>query len=812
MLRKYLLISLRLLWRQKLYSVLNILGLAVALAVSLIMFNHVRVELSYDKHFPKSERIYRVINKTFGERGEWDWATTAPLLAEEMSASIPEIEGMFRFRVQREAYFEERSDTNDIKGFPNNNGFYTDSSVFNILDIPFLFGDKATALSEPNSVILTESLSRKIFGNSDPVGQTLYLFGNNPCTITGVIPDFPEETHFKCDFLLDWQMFVNLMKMVNLEDLYYYRGWAGIYTYAMLKEGIDRESLSDKLLEFRKEYYGSEVDTADITGSFALQPITHIHLRSNIEEEIEANGNIKYIIVFAMGALFILIIAGVNYINIATARAFKRMREVGMRKVAGARRIQLVNQFQAESLFTVLIAALLSILFIDLIIPVYNDFTGKFITPADIFTSQNLVLFIAIILLLGSLSGLYPSLFASGFRAVDALHELHDPSSRTNFIRRILVVLQFAVSIFMIFTTIVIYRQMNYFSTKNLGFDKSHILNMRLTGELYDWAVNNPQKLKDELANIPVIEGASVTSSIIGDRFSVEGFDPDNLPEEADRPALRFLRVDEDFLDLLKIKLIEGRNFSNPPEGESQFILNKKAVEALGLEYPVGTRGTSFFGQYGEIIGVVDDFHFASLHHAIEPLVMEYNLGNDFRQLWVHNMLIRLIPGDSRDLIPELEKYIKKIAPESDFNFEFIDDRFDRLYQSEANLRDIFKAFALFTIFITCLGLFGLSAYTAELRTKEIGIRKSQGARLSGIVVLLSRQFMAYVLLSVLIALPAGYFYCKDWLQNYAYKISLQPWEFIMAGLIALFIAFVSVSYQAVRAGRMNPVKALRYE
>jgi putative ABC transport system permease protein len=812
MLRKYLIISLRLLWRQKLYSVLNILGLAVALAVSLIMFNHVKVELSYDKHFPESERIYRVINKTVGERGEWDWATTAPLLAEDLNKSIPELEGTFRFRVQRGVYIEERSDTNDIKGFPGNDGFYTDSSVFDILDIPFLYGDKTSALSDPKSVVLTASLSRKIYGQEDPVGRTLYIFGGNPCTVTGVIADFPGETHFKCDFLLDWQLFVTLMKSVNLEDLYYNRGWAGVYTYAMLKDGIDIESLTDKLFKFRKGYYSADLDTADIGGSFALQPITHIHLRSNLEEEIEANGNIKYIIVFAMGALFILIIAGVNYINIATARAFKRMKEVGIRKVTGARRIQLVNQFQAESLFTVLIAALLSILFIDLIIPFYNDFTGKLITSGDIFTMQNIILFILIILLLGSLSGLYPSLFASGFRAVDAIHELHDPSSRTNFIRRILVVLQFAVSIFMIFTTIVIYRQMNYFSTKNLGFDRSQVINMRLNGELWEWAVYNPQKLKDEMSRIPVIMESSVTSHIIGDRFSVEGIDPEGFPEDAEKPSLRFLRVDEDFIDLLKIELIEGQNFDLPPEGESQFMLNKKAVEVLGLEYPVGTRGTSFFGQYGEITGVVDDFHFASLHHPIEPLVLEYNLGQEFRQLWVGNMLVRLIPGDSRDLIPELKKHIEKIAPDNGFNYEFIDDKFDRLYQSEANLRDIFRAFALFTIFITCLGLFGLSAFTAELRTKEIGIRKSQGARLGGIVVLLSRQFMAYVLLSLVIALPAGYFYCRDWLQNYAYKISLRPWEFILAGMIALVIAFISVSYQAVRAGRMNPVKALRYE
>ena len=812
MLRKYLVINLRLLWRQKLYSVLNILGLAVALAVSMIMFHHVKVELSYDKHFPGSDRIYRVINKTVGERGEWDWATTAPLLAEEMSKSIPEIESMFRFRVQRGVYIEDRSDTNNIKGFPNINGFYTDTAVFDILGIPFLYGDKTTALSQPNSAVLTESLSRKIFGESDPAGKTLYVFGNVPCTVTGVIPDFPEETHFRCDFLLDWELFISLMKQMDLEDLYYYRGWAGVYTYAFLNKGIDTESLKNKMLTFRKEYYSTEFDSSDISGSFAFQPITHIHLRSNLEEEIEANGNIKYIIVFAMGALFILIIAGVNYINIATSRAFKRMKEVGMRKVTGARRIQLVHQFQSESLFTILIAALFSILFIDLIIPFYNDFTGKLITANDVFIVPNIILFAVIILLLGSLSGLYPSLFASGFRAVDALHELRDPTSRTNLIRRILVVLQFTISIFMIFTTIIIYRQMNYFSTKNLGFDRSHVINMRLNGELANRAVNNPQMLKDELAKIPVIESASVTSHIIGDRFSVEGLEPDNWPDDRERPSMRFLRVDEDFLNLLQIRKTEGLNFDIPPEGESQFILNRKAVEVLELEHPVGTRGTSFFGQYGEIIGVVDDFNFASLHHPIEPLVLEYNLAPDFRRLWVNNLLIRLTPGDPRDIIPELEKHINAIAPETNFNYDFIDDRFDRLYQSEANLRNIFRAFAVFTIFITCLGLFGLSAYAAELRTKEIGIRKSQGASLGSIVILLSRQFMMYVLLSIIIALPAGFIYCRDWLQNYAYKITIQPWEFILAGAIALVIAFISVSYQAIRAGRMNPVKALRYE
>jgi len=813
MIKNYIIIVFRILWRQKLYSILNILGLALALAVSFIILNHVRVEWSYDKHFPKADRLYRIINKTVGERGNWDWAPTAPLMAEEIQKYVPEIEKLVRFRYMNETVLVNRSDTNNLIQFKEDCGYYADSTVFDVFDLKMLYGDKNSALSELGSLVLTESLAKKYFGDKDPVGEHLYsLNANQPFTVTGVIADFPETSHFKIDFLVDWKFFKALMKAVNLEDLYNLHGWAGVYTYAQVQEDTKGTDLTDKLFNFRVNFYGGDTSPEDITGEFFLQPITDIHLKSNLEQEMGPNGNIAYVIVFFLSAIFILIIAGVNYVNIAITRSLKRTKEVAIRKVNGAKRLQLIHQFQSESLITVLFSAILSILFIDLILPVYNQLTGSTMVTLEIFTTRNIMLFLLIILFLGSVSGLYPSLFASRFKPVMVFKEMSNPKSISNTIRKVLVVLQFSISIFMILSTIIIHRQMHFFNEKNLGFDKSRVININLNGELRFKAVNNPQTVKAELGKLPFVIGSSVTSSIIGDRFSVEGLAPDSKPEDWEDPSLRFLRVDEEFLELLNIKLLEGRNFNLPPEKESQYILNNRAVQLLDLEEPVGEKGTSFFGQYGEIIGVVDDFHFASLHHKIDPLVLECNADPEFRGLWVGNMLVKLTKGDHIEMIHELEEAIGQFAPGTTFNFEFLDDKLNQLYASEANLRDIFKYFAIFTIFISCLGLFGLSSYVGESRTKEIGIRKSMGANTSAIAILMSKQFLGFVLIGLLIALPSGYFYMNDWLRNFAYKIHLQPWEFLLAGLLALIIAIISISFQAIRAAMKNPADALHYE
>lgn len=814
MIKNYLIIGIRNLWRQKLYSILNILGLSMALAVSMIILYHVKTELSYDKNWPKADRIYRIINKTVGPRGEWDWANGAPLMAEEIQAFVPEIEKITRLRPMENMIIEDRSDTNNIIKHEVSDIFFVDSTIFGILDIKIINGNKETALKSPGSLVLTESLARKIFGNDDPVGHVLYFDRfNSPLTVSAVMSDFPATSHLKVSLFIDWQSFISMIKMFGLEDLYNAHGWAGVYTYVLLKENIEPKELESKLLDFRKDFLGAYIDPEDKDiGEYALQPITDIHLRSNLEQEIGTNGNITYIIVFTIAAIFILIIAGVNYVNISTSRAFKRIKEVGIRKVTGARRMQIVHQFQGESLLIAILSAAFSVLFIDLIIPLYNSIAGKNITTGEIFTPANIILFITLVVLLGSLSGIYPSIFASGFKPIFAMKENKHPGTGTYILRNTLVIFQFAISIFMIYSTIEIYRQMKYFNEKNLGFDMTHVINISLNGTAASIATNNPQTLKGELEKLPFVLKTSFTSTVIGDRFSVEGWTPDQPSENYNNPALRFLRVDEDFLPLLNIPVEEGRNFKPPAGNNSEFIMNKLAVEALDLDDPIGEKGGSYFGKKGEIVGVTENFHFASLHQLIEPLVMEFTMDPEFRKLIIGNLMIKLAPGNTLKNIQDLQKAIETIAPGTTFNYTFLDDKFEQLYKSEANLRDMFKIFVVFTIFISCLGLFGLSSYSAESRTKEIGIRKSMGAKAGRIAIMISSQLIFFALIGLIISLPAGYFYIKNWLQNFAYHIDIQIWEFILTAIIAISVSVISVSYQAFKAGRLNPVDSLRYE
>jgi putative ABC transport system permease protein len=814
MIKNYFIIAIRNLWRQKLYSILNILGLSLALAVSMIILSHVRKELSYDKHFPKADRIYRIINKTMGPRGEWDWANGAPLMADQIQAFVPEIEKITRLRPMDHMIIENRSDTGNIIRYEENLGYFADSTVFEIFDIEIINGDKKTALHDPGSIVLTRSLAHKIFGDTDPVGKVLYFDRfDSPLHVTAVISDFPETSHLKISFFVDWQSFIFFMKMVNLEDLYNNHGWAGVYTYVLLKENIRSGDLKSKLMDFRKDFYGTITNTEDNDiGEFALQPITDIHLRSNLEQEMGPNGNITYIIVFMIAAIFILIIAGVNYVNIAISKAFRRTKEAGLRKIAGARRIQIVNQFQSESILTTILSGALSILFIDLLVPVYNSFAGKNITVGGIFTPGNIILFLSIIVVLGSVSGIYPSVFVSGFKPVTAIKDQKHAGTGANLLRKILVILQFAISVFMIFSTIEIYRQMKYFNKKNLGFDMSHVINIALNGPAAVMAANNPRTLKDELQKLPFVLQTSFTSSVISDRFSVEGWTPDQPSENFNNPSLRFIRVDEDFLPLLNISLAEGRNFYPPSGNQSEFIINKLAAKALDLTDPIGAKGTAFFGTKGEIVGITENFHFASLHNPIEPLVLEYNLNPEYRKLFIGNLLVRLAPGNTVKNLEDLHKAIERIAPGTPFNYTFLDEKFEQLYKSEASFRDMFKAFALFTIFISCLGLFGLSSYSVESRTREIGIRKSMGAKTGKIVALISKQLLFFVIIGLIISFPVGYFYIKFWLQNFAYHIKILPWEFLLTTVTALAVAILSVSFQAIRAGRMNPADSLRYE
>jgi len=813
MIKNYLTVIFRSFWRYRLYSLLNVLGLAIALAVAMLIFLYVKKEVSYDRHFEKADRIYRVVNYTYNTERARNWANGAPLMAEEIVKFIPEIENVTRIRPVQDLVLVNASDSLNQISYNEQGGFFVDSGFFDVFDVNIIQGDRLDLLNEPGTMVLTESMAKKYFGEEEPLGKTLLMAGM-PFTITAICEDFPSTQHFSPSYFVDWQTFIRFLVDANLKDLYYSRGWSGVYIYIVLDEHINPADLDEKLMEFRADYFrdfGSREEILE-NGQYVLQALTDIHLKSHLEQEIEANGNIIYVLVSTLAAIFILIIAGVNYVNLTIVKTFKRIKEVGIRKVTGALRYQLVFQFIGESLTMALLSGILSVLVMDLLLPVFNRITGNNMETADMLSIQHIGMLLLLVVFLGLVSGLYPSLFASRTSPINAMKEMKDPGSITNRIRVGLVILQFTVSIFMIFGTIIIYRQMNYFLEKDMGFNKEHILALTLNGGAYQLAQENPALFKEEISKLAFVKKTSLVSTLLGDRFSVEALFPDIPREEEINPSIRFLRIDEDFIPLMDIKVLEGRNLKRSSDSLSEFLLNESAVRALQLKNPAGLKATSYLGQKGEIVGVIKDFNFASLHENIEPLALEINYNPDFRNVWYRFLLLRLTPGDIPGMVQAIDGKMKEMTEEYVLNFTFIEDNINKNYKSENRLKELLQAFALFAVFISCLGLFGLSAFTAQLKTKEMGIRKAMGASVLKIVLRMSRNFVIYVIFALILALPLGYFFMNKWLDNFAYHINIQWWEFALAAFLALAITALSVSYQAIRSGLANPVESLRYE
>ncbi len=813
MIKNFLTVIYRSFWRYRLYSLLNVLGLAIALAVAMLIFMYVRKEVSYDRHFEKADRIYRVVNFNYNAERARNWANGAPLMAEEIVKFIPEIEHITRMRPIQENVLEYIPDSLNRVSHMANEGLFVDSGFFDVFDLQITSGDRVNPLNKPGSIVLTESMAGQFFGNENPLGKTISMRGT-PFTITAICEDFPETQHFSASYFIDWQTFINFLIDANLRDLYYARGWSGVYIYVVLAEHVRATDLDEKMMEFRVDYFKDHAPREEVlaNGKYVLQPITDIHLKSHLEQEIEANGNIVYVIVSTLAAIFILIIAGVNYVNLATVKTFKRIKEIGIRKVTGALRYQLVFQFIGESLMMAFISGILSVLAMDLMLPLFNRITENNIESIEMLSVQNIGMLLILVVFLGLVSGLYPSLFASNTSPVNALKEMKDPGSVTNRIRVGLVILQFTVSIFMILGTIIVYRQMTFFLKSDMGFNKENILALSLNGRAYLQAQENPAVFKDEISKLAFVKDASMISTLPGDRFSVEGLYPEVPRDEEINPSVRFLRVDEDFIPMMNIEVLAGRNLKHPGDGQSEFILNEAAVEVLQLENPIGIRATSYFGQKGDIVGVCRDFNFASLHETIEPLVLEVNYDGEFRMRWYPYLLLRTEPGNISDMAAAIEKKMDDMVEGYIMDFTMLEDNINKNYRSEERLKELLQAFALFAIFISCLGLFGLSAFSAQLRTKEMGIRKAMGASVLKIASRMSKNFIIYVIFALLIALPLGYYFMKSWLNNFAYHIDIQWWDFVLTAIMALLITMVSVGYQALRSGLANPVDSLRYE
>ncbi|MBN1222530.1 MAG: ABC transporter permease [Candidatus Aminicenantes bacterium] len=775
----HLKIALRKMRKQKAYSFINIVGLAFGMTCSILIFFWVRDELDFNRFHEKADRLFRV-NKTYQIGSATDYNSSTPFpLAGAARESIAEVSDATRFyRLTALIKFED-------KVFYERRVCVTDPSFFEMFTFPFVMGDPAEALKEPNSIVVTESTASKYFGRDEPVGKTLTLDQDKSFVIKGVIKDFPSNSDFRFD------LFVPASGMIDpalLED------WGAHYTmtFALLQ----RDAVPDEVAKKLSGLIQGQLPEEKI--SLLLQPIGDIHLYSPAGTE----EGMKYIRIFSVIAIFILVIACINYINLSTARSEKRAKEVGLRKVVGARRAQIAWQFFAESMLFTLIALGLALLLIQTLQGVFRDLTGKTLGMAD-FEPGFIAGLILITAFTGIASGVYPALVLSSFKPVRALRDSLDRPGRKASFRKTLVVVQVSLTIMLLIGMGVIEQQMRFIRTRDLGFEKDNVLYMRMAGGLRE----NYEAFRNDLLRNPDVAAVARSYQIPGEMSAIvrglrwEGMEP------GESVAFGYIPVDFDTMDLLDMKIAQGRKFSREfPADDSNFILNEKAVEVMGLKDPIGKPFSLNEDSTGTIVGVVKDFHSMPLNFGLEPVLLI--IDSNYYNL----VLVKIGSGDRRGAISGIEAAWNKFAPGFPFEYHFLDERFDLYYSAEILARKIFRYFVLIAVFISCLGLLGLSAFVAEQKTKEIGIRKALGASVPRIILLLTKQFLLWVLLANMIAWPVAYVAMRSWLDNYPFRTHLGLPLFLLSAAAALVVAMLTVSFQAVRAARVNPVDSLRYE
>ncbi|HTE27413.1 ABC transporter permease [Flavitalea sp.] len=804
MFKNYFQIALRNIRKDKMLSSVNILGLSLGIACALIIIFHVKEEVSYDKSFAQSDRIFRVTQEGLGKDTR-HWAATAPPLAAALKQGFHEIEQTARLhRPYPYQVFSYSPTGGETKRFEEKGGFFADSNIQNIFNFEYISGDPKTSLSQKNTIILTEKTARRYFGNENAIGKIINdQRGQIPLTVTGVVKDFANPTHLQFDYLLSMGTIENYLDKESLERL----TWNGFYTYVLLKDQGRKAQVESRFPDFMLKFYGPTGETNNeilTSRKLHLQPITDIHLRSKLEKEMNANSDLTYVYIFSVAAFFILLIAVVNFINIFTAHALKRVKEVGVRKVIGASRQQIITQFMGESFLITLIATIIGLLLFKISIPFYNDITGKEFDIRELTTVPYFGIIISLVLLISLAAGIFPALSISNFKTINSLKGGKNNATPVNTLRKTLIVFQFVVAVFMIFSTIVIYRQIRLFHNKDLGFDREHTLAVTMYEEMW----KNFVPLIDFIESDKSIKGYARTSTLPGERFSMQSFE--TIGSEANvaiEQSTRILWSDHRMLSTLGISIKSGRNFNNqfPNIRSQEFIINETAAKTLHLSSPIGA--TVVLGKdTGSIVGVVNDFNFASLHSPVEPLVIQYNP-------YQANYLLVKVEGERiKQVLQSLESKLKQLSPSSQFTYVFIDDKLNRLYETENRMSEIFKVFAGFAILISCLGLFGLSAYSARFRFKEVGIRKVLGASVYNVTFLLTNEFIRLVLLATVISWPVAWWIMSRWLDSFAYRITIDTWIFVYSGVFAIGVAFFTVSIQAIKAARVNPTRSLKSE
>jgi putative ABC transport system permease protein len=794
-------IALRKLRRQKAYSFINIAGLAVGLAACLLILLWVRDELSFDTYHEKADRIYRVVESEEIGGVASKLAVAAFPSAPAFAAEIPEIETYARLLWGAPlAVVEGRKfDLTDV--------YFTDPGFFDIFTHEFLAGDRTTALASPGALVLTEDMARMLFGRTDVLGRTVNFNNDYDLKVTAVIENVPANSHFRFNGLVSLSTVAARADIRPvMEDWFRIIGWV----YVLLKDGAVRRAVEAKMAAVTVKYAGESLRQSGSKMDFRLQPLADIHLRSRLDGEIGASGDIHYVYVFSMIAAFILILACINFMNLATARSAGRGKEVGLRKVMGARRGNLIFQFLGESVLLSALAAVIGVVLVGLALPSFNRLAGKEIGPASLLGGGSLLLLAGLILLAGALGGSYPALFMSAFRPAAVLKGNVGRGAKRASFRSVLVVFQFSVSIILIAGTLIVLSQTRYMKTRNLGFDKDRVLvvNMRDAA-----ARRSAGTLASDLRSNANITATTLTSGVPGRVYSTLVVNMEGRPERESFSAWT-IWSDFDFVKTYGITILQGRDFSRSFASDSGgvFLINETAARRMGWGPDAVGRKIGFdTDDMREIIGIIKDFHYRSLKNPIEPLVVRLAPAEDLARQ-ARFLSLKLRQGD----IPATVAFVKEKwgeRSERGFDFFFADENFDALYRNEERIGRIITVFAVMAVFVACLGLFGLASFAAEQRTKEIGVRKVLGASEAGLVVLLSKEFLRWVLLANAVALPAAYvIISRLWLANFAYRSAPGILIFVAVAVFSLFIALVTVSGQAVRAACANPVDSLRYE
>lgn len=772
------------------YSILNILGLTLGITSALFLIIYVADEVSFDRYHEKADRIYRVSSKITEPDDQFTWNVAQIPFGPQVVHDYPEVQSFVRFINMPRALYKYED-----KEFNEENFFFVDSTLFDIFTYKVIKGEVKSALLNPKKIVLTERIATRYFGAADPIGKTLTT-GNDTYEVTGVIEDVPTNSHFRFDAVASRN---NLPKQLGTW------GNFGVFTYLLFPDNFDVKAFETKMQAMYDAYMKTIFGPLNIKIEYILEPMTRIHLYSINAGEPEPTGSITYVYIFAIVAIFLVLIAAMNYMNLATARSTRRAREVGLRKVVGSRRGPLVLQFLSESIVFTVISLIISTVILIVLLPKFNTLAGKSFDLHILYSPVVLLTLFGIILVVGIVGGSYPAFFLSRFSPVTVLKGEITQGSAGSLFRKILVVIQFTVSVIMIICTLVVFRQLNYLKTMDKGFDQTNVISLTLNQGM----VRKYPVLKQLLQDNPEIKYVCGTNSPIGEGSGKLLFNVENDQGVMAQRGVNFAVVDEDFTEALGIKIVKGRDFQRdmPSDTLTGIVVNETFVKRMNWAEPIGKKievGNAN-ALRARVIGVMKDYHQTGMYNEIETLILAYRPLNNI-------VYIKLSGKDTQQTLSFIENKWKEVFPDQPFAFTYLTERFNRQFEADEKRGLIFTIFTILAILIACLGLFGLASYMVEQRTKEIGIRKVFGADEGVILRLISRDFLILVSIGIVIAIPVAYYFMSKWLLNYVYKTNISIPLLILAALLTIVITFLTISYKAYQASVMNPANSLKTE